>query len=856
MLHGLALALVAYLLLAAIGSAPARLLLRGDGRARMLAFAPLLGLALAMAWLDLLGYFLPMRIVAWTIPPLAAASASFAFLHRRRSPRVMGGLRRDVFTLAMPTLVALVVGAVPLWIAGRLTISALTNDDATYYVAAAEQLHAHAWRVRLVSPEVCLSERLVHAWYWRVGVPDLVAVTSTLARVSMPAALGVVTALLHALLPAGALAFFYVAFPRVSSRWRATGRRARSTPTLLPSESIAGALVAIAAAPVFLAYQQLLGQLSAFVLFPVACASFALALARRGARPRVLAGVLVGAGLAVFADGGVVMIVAGLAAIAATPATLRARVSRSIGVALVAAFAFAPTVVRAGYALRGTLVHRVAASKPMFPQGGWLPRTVLDDLTTLAGTDPWPPWPAPKPMTVAAAVAWLGALAVVPLVVWALREARATRVSWTIVAALGLGVVAGEAFATTRYLVGKILLMAAAFVVPIAALALVRAIARRRPIALAGVVWSIAAVMAAASLMRPEDFHVIDGPAHDRLVTELGALPAGSFVALDGFGALADDAHDEHRAYRAALLAHLRPIQPGPDGGFYRNWCRDPEPYSPLPARAWALQRTTAETLSRGRPLAVFGPFVLREVDLATLDGVAGSYAPTLGWLGAERAPDGSVFRWAGVEAYATLRVMQSSSCARLEGELRTVDTYGALELQASGTSIARVALSPVWTPFTTAPFDAGREQALVFRAMLATPPKDALRAFALRRLTVAHDTSCVAAIRRRDRPDHDPALPEPLEGTLSYSVSPAAGVTCVRVVATITGDATEPLAIRVGDDASTEEAPVTPTPPSTQLSSRKLSVSGPFPVTVRRLGAGSSPATIASLRAIPCAAP
>jgi hypothetical protein len=843
MLHGLALAITAYLVLTAVGSMPARVLLRGDGGARIVAMTPILGLAITMAWLDVLGWLLPMRIVAWTIVPLALVSLSLSFLPARRRPRPSIFAARDLAALALPTALAFVVGAVPLFVAGRLTVSALTNDDATYYITAAEQLQRFAWRVRLEGNEHCLSEQIIHSWYWRTGLPNLVAVISTMARVSAPAALGVVTTLLYGLVPAGAIVFTQL-----------VARKVRRVPV-----AIVGALVALTAAPVFLGYQQLLGHLSAAILFPVACASIASAVTRGSVRRLALAGLLVGAGIAVFADGGIVLVLGFLSALVGARAPLRTRVARTMAIAVVALVAFLPTVLRAAQALADTLRYRVPRAKPMFPQRGWLERSLLDDLTTLVGTDPWPPWPSPQPLTIATTIAWIGALAAIPLLLWGVRDLRLPRVAHVLAASIGGGLVVAEVASGTRYLVGKVMLMGAAFVVPLAAVSFVRAASQRRWPAIAGAVWTIGALAATASLMRPEDFHVIDGPEHERMVTELGALPAGSIVALDGFGALADEAHDEHRAYRAALLASLRPIQPGLDGGFYRTYCRDPEPFLAPPPRAWALQRITAETISRGRALSTFGSFVLREIDLTTIDGVAGVYAPMVGWLGAERAPDASVFRWGSAEADARLRLVQRLPCARLEGEVRTVEGRGALSIRASDADISSLALGPTWSTFRTAPFDAAREQAITFRAELTTPPPDATHVFALRRLAISSDSTCVMSTKRIGRLDHDPAVPEPLDTVLEYLVSPAAGATCAQVVVSVAGANGSRLALDVGPGAEATGSFADAIVGVTKLTSARFAVHAPIAVRIRREVVDSTmaaAATVESIALIPCAAP
>jgi hypothetical protein len=256
-------------------------------------------------------------------------------------------------------------------------------------------------------------------------------------------------------------------------------------------------------------------------------------------------------------------------------------------------------------------------------------------------------------------------------------------------------------------------------------------------------------------------------------------LPRGSLIVLDGLGAPADAVLDAHRAHRAALLDGLIPVQPGLDGGFYRPRCADPARPAVLPARAYALQRRSAETLTRGVELFGWGDFRVVEADLSRPDGFVAAWAPTHGWLTAERERDGRVFRWAERESRGALRTFQAAPCLRLNGELRTSQGTALASIHRDQALLFSGHVGPEWTPFVSRPIDAAAPIELAFRSEQQTgQPIDESHALALRALAVQPDWQCLTLIGIGG-PSDRPALPAELTSELEWEAVPAVGVPC-----------------------------------------------------------------------------
>ncbi|HVU05835.1 MAG TPA: hypothetical protein VHE30_29000 [Polyangiaceae bacterium] len=744
---------------------------------------PLTGVAVLTLLLELWGYPLPIRVAAFI--PLALSIPGFLLLSRRDST-----LRRRG-SILLPTLVGLLLGLAPLVVVGRFTAAAMTNNDATFYLAAADRLADAPWAADLAArPDSCLRERLLRGWYWRTGTSNLVAFVSVLARVSGPRAVAVVTALLLALAPAPALSLAR-ALGKPSSRARVAG---------------AGILAGASAAAVFLAYQHLLGQLAAYALFPVAVFAVKSAVARGGARRLVGTAVLLGASVAHFADAAPVLLALSLVAAVFARRPLRV-VARRLAALGGLSLAVAPlTLARAAVAAYRTLTVRTMSSEPMFPQRGWIARIAPDHLVTAFGVDPWPPWPTPWPPTLPAVVAVAGVVAAIFLAVSGVTSARRLGIL-PVFFAVVLGLVAAALLVHTPYVAGKAMLLGAAFLMPVVAAGTLRASGAAL---VAPVVLVVAEACALAQFLVPSRWTVVDTEADDALVPALARLGAGSWVALDGFGAPADAVLDAHRAFRAAQFAGLTPISAGLDGGFYRPRCADPPRPAVLPEHAYALQRVTSETLSRGAELERFGPFRVLRADLRDGWDFVATFAPRRGFLRVESEPGVGPFRWSEARSSSVLRVVSRSACARLEGELRTAGPEGLATLSSGEGTLFGGFVTPRWSSFTTVPLDVEDERVLDLRFERTgggLPPDDA-HALAVRRLSLVPDPSCVQILGALPGAAHV-ALPVRFETELRLHFAPAVGVRCGRLRIGLASAGGAELGVSVDGGAMDFRAPV-----------------------------------------------
>ena len=747
----------------ATGEVVARLLFGRKKALVALEIRPVLGLATITLLLELTAYFLPIRIAAWFVIPPAILGLFWLV-------RAGGPVRERRWDVLLVSLVALGLGLVPVVVAGRFTAAAITNNDATYYITAADRFLEMPWATFRGEPSECLREKMVSAWFWRTGTSNLVACITALTGVPSPFAMAVVTTLIVACVPAPALML----------------ARQLGVPEQSPRFVLVGGVAAFSAAALFLAYQHLAGHLAAYFLFPLACAATLAAVRRGGVRRILHAGILLGASVAWFADAGSVL---GLAFVVGIATRGRYALRAGYNGLLVAgaAIGFAPfTMYRAMSAVQVMYVVRLPSARPIFPQRGWLDRGPWDDLATVMGVDPWPPWPSPWPPTPEAVVMVIAAVCGAGLALMTVRRLRRHDGLFVWAITLTLAALLSAVLIDKRYLLGKVMLTAAAFATPAcaAAVAFVRGWTG----------WLIAGpfvfgeLVAADALMRPERWHVIDRPEHDAFAPMLARLPAGSLIALDGFGAPADAVLDAHRAHRAALLARLVPIQPGLDGGFYRPVCKDPPPLSALPPKGYALQRLSSERVSVGRPLETFGDFRLLEVDFARPDAVLGAWAPTQGWLSAERELDGRVFRWAESAAQARLRAVLSAPCMSLRGELRTTGPQATARLLSRDRQLFEGSITGEWSDFRTRPLEASHEWLIQFAVVgRASPAAAADHQLALRGLSVEPAWSCLTLVGGSAK---EYALPADLDDAKSWQVLPALGLNCAELVITIAGDA------------------------------------------------------------------
>jgi hypothetical protein len=774
MLVAVPLAFAVCFLFVAIGAFAARYLLADVRGPAKLHATPALGIAATLAILELAGTFLPIRVAVWFLAPFALLG-SWVLASSAKSFRW-----HAVREACLPVLAAFGVGLVPLFAAGRATAAALTNDDATYYITAADRLLEAPWIELESLPEGCVRDRVLHVWNWRTGISNLMAAIESVAHRGIPASIGFLTPALFVCLPgtAALLALALGAPNRASVRLGV------------------GLVSALSAASTFLGYQHLTGQLAAFIFFPLSAIAVARAMSRGGVRSILVATLFLGSAVAIFADGGAVLLVTLLGVSIAPRKRHRRALGRLIAVIGATVLGFPATIARALMAAYGTVANRMPSPRPIFPQRGWLERSLFSDAATALGLDPWPPWPLPSPINPAAVLEIAAVLAGLFLLFSAARRSRRRR-SAALVAVLLLAAVGVAETSQKPYLIGKSLLMLAAFVVPIAALGLSIARGMERAAAL---VYAVGVVAALLQLARADRFLVVDTPDHDRLVPELAALPKGSLLVLDGFGAPTDRVHDEHRAYRAALLAHLQPIQPGLDGGFYRPLrCADPPPFFDVPLRAFALQRRGSETLSFGRDRAAFGPFTVREIDFGLRDAILGAWAPTTGWLAAETEPNGNVFRWGGATLEAELFFLQSEPCARLRAEVRSLERTGQLEIDIKGERIHTGAIGPTWTELVTSPLVAGIKNTVAFHAIGFEGVRDPARVLAFRNPQVLPTSECTRTLRRLGRLDPEPALPEDLVSSRAYEVVPAAGMSCAIISARVETEGEGRLGLRAG---------------------------------------------------------
>jgi hypothetical protein len=709
-----------------VGETAARLLF-GRRSSLVTAAARLpLGLSTTVCVLEGTGYFLPIRIALWFVLALGTYGAlSIARAWGRGSWSRNGAI-------VTASLGAILVGLVPVLVAGRFTAAALTNNDGTYYITVADWLARVPWRFEYPSWETvpeshCLLESVLHVWRWRTGTPNLMAAVSSLSGLGSPAALAVTTALLFACVPCTAIGM----------------ARALGVPRGSARELLVGVIPTCGAAPAFLGYQHMTGHLAIQSLFPFAC--FALVAAvRHGGWQRVLYAALpLGASVALFADGAPALVLIAAAALVASGRRVTRSLRRLLAVAI-SAIAVTPfTFVRAAWAAWNTVAYRVPRAGAVFPQRGWLPRGVLDDLATLTSVDPWPPWPAVWPPSAQTVITWAGACLGAGLLVCGAIRLRANRGERRAALFLASAVLLGVVLTRVRYLKGKVLLTGAALAAPLCGLGAAE-LCRRRRGRVVPAAFIFSELFAVSGLARPSHWNVVDKPEHDALIPELARLPRGSILALDGLGAPSDPVLDTHRAERAARLAGLRVLRPGLDGGFYTPYCRDIERPAVLPPRAYALQRTTSETLTRGETLAAWGSFRLLSVDLETEREFVAAWAPTHGWLRAEREPDGRVFRWAESEALGTLHGILVAPCARLRGEARVVRGSGLVGIRVSDEPVYTGGVSPDWSSFETLPFSTAGEVVLHFVVTQAEgDAADPARALAVSRLELEPVSQC-----------------------------------------------------------------------------------------------------------------
>jgi hypothetical protein len=767
---GVLVTLVAWVVLWLIGEACARLIFGARYASIATATRLPLGLAATICFLETAGYFLSIGIAAWF---LIAPAAYGAVLIRRGFHLSRDSLRRVVVA---GSLLALAVGLMPLAIAGRFTAAALTNNDGSYYITAADYLANVPWRVNygeVIPDHLCLVEGMLHGWNWRTGTPNLMATVSALAGIGSPEALAVVTALLFACVP-----------PAVIGIVHNLGVATRGARGLL-----VGVIAACSAAPAFVGYQHMTGHLAACSMFPLGCAALLGAVRLGGIRRYMHAALYFGAGIGAFADGSTVLVLIAVAALAANVRRLPRALLRLTLAGAVTGLVVPFTFYRAAWAAKGTLYRASRPSEVLFPQRGWLSRSALDDLATLTGVDPWPPWPGVWPPNTQTLLVWVAGIAGAILLGFGARKLRTGLGEHRVAALISGTVLLAVSLLEVRYLSGKVLLMGAAFALPLAAAGAVTGLDRPRMRFLVPL-FMLGELLALGQLLLPSRWKVVDRPAHDALVPALASLPVGSLIAFDGLGAPADQVLDAQRAHRAALLAQLKPVQPGLDGGFYRpRACATATRPNPMPAVGYALQRTSSENLTRGKQLAAWDGFRLLEVDLGNPNGFIAVWAPTHGFMAAEREPSGRVFRWAEWQAKGTLQAIASAPCARLKGELRVVNATAAVAIKVADDLVYSGQLAAEWTGFATRPFDISEPRVVSFAITQATAaPPDQSHAVALSNLSIEPLWRC-GTVFRLGSAQQPATLPIEFETGVELSVDPPAAARCSEISVLVVGE-------------------------------------------------------------------
>ncbi len=121
--------------------------------------APLLGLACVLGLLELFGYGLAVSVVIAGAVPLLVGATALAVRGVRRD-----GLRATFAGIEhwlAPAALGIAVGVVPLLVAGRLTLAALTNDDATLYITVADRLRDAVFALRELDQPTTLTGLIV-----------------------------------------------------------------------------------------------------------------------------------------------------------------------------------------------------------------------------------------------------------------------------------------------------------------------------------------------------------------------------------------------------------------------------------------------------------------------------------------------------------------------------------------------------------------------------------------------------------------------------------------------------------------------------------------------------------------------
>ena len=271
-----------FVLFSALGSAPA-LLLRERGT--QLLASPVIGFAVAACFLTTSALFLPLDIAAWVvlIPAAIVSLATTAVLRHHR----LATSARDYWLPFTAAVVGAAMALVPAVMHKTQGPFSLVIYDAWGYAASSLWLQHHAATSALGGAghlDLTLAfGRLLGASNARIGVDSVVAGTASLFRVDTAAMIAPLLAVLFALVP---LTLWLVARALGASRYGAG----------------AAAILGLTPALLSMVEDTALGNLGGIVLVPVALLFVIRAEKGRRLVEVVLAGLLVGALLAVYPE--------------------------------------------------------------------------------------------------------------------------------------------------------------------------------------------------------------------------------------------------------------------------------------------------------------------------------------------------------------------------------------------------------------------------------------------------------------------------------------------------------------------------------------------------------------------------
>ncbi|MEI8254811.1 MAG: hypothetical protein WCJ30_03980, partial [Deltaproteobacteria bacterium] len=258
----------------------------------------------------------------------------------------------------------------------------------------------------------------------------------------------------------------------------------------------------------------------------------------------------------------------------------------------------------------------------------------------------------------------------------------------------------------------------------------------------------------------------------------------------------------------------------------------------------YALQRVTAETVSRGALVAAWGPFELRHARLSDPSQSLAAWTPVTGWRAAERERDGTVFRWGARRARVSLVALTSAPCVRVRGEARTLRAEHAWSLLEgpSGSPIVRGVAATTWQPFESDPFTSQLDPVTLDLAVTRDEPSDPTRVLALRHVEVVPADTCGEVAFDASATD--------LAGVWVYRLAPGARLACARALARLAHGAGR-VGIRAGDQGPVTWTPMF-TPGVSWIASNVFDTRTTSRIELRREPADATPSPVERIRIVP----